>query len=554
MPNNQAPSFPLDDQHPSFTPNNQPPSFPPNGQPPSFPPNGQPPSFPPNGQSPSFPPNGQPPSFPPNGQPPSFLLNDQPPSFLLNDQPPSFQLNDQPPSFQLNDQPPSFPLNDQPPWFPLNDQPPWFPLNDQPPWFPLNDQPPSFQLNDQPPSFPLNDQPPSFPLNDQPPSFQLNDQPPSFLLNDQPPLFLLNDQPPMLQLNNQPPSFPLNDQPPSFPLNEHSPLFMLNEQSLLLPLQQMTETQRSLLLEDLLQLTSLARPRTATASEVRGSDLHAPPATIPIAPLNSSEASGPLLHPLPSCSHPVSELPSSASRHRRSRRQKSTPIHPPKVIDMSVIRLVNILALNFDDCCLKLSRTHTVSNDLRFTDIPGMLLFDRYTPWRKLRDILIPLGYKRSLNQRWGVLAYAGVRYAGGDCETLTDILTRLGWCQRTWDDKCDMFEWAEDVRNWAWDSNRFEETAIVTGKDYTKHGDLFNHWFRIKLLFDWPGYLTLGLSPSKESTNEVERLAAELTQNTIKTNRVAIKACLVRLHSPTDLLTPPIHTSYFSSQPIPST
>ncbi|KAJ3884270.1 hypothetical protein GG344DRAFT_84293, partial [Lentinula edodes] len=204
--------------------------------------------------------------------------------------------------------------------------PPLFPLNDQPPWFPLNDQPPSFQLNDQPPSFQLNGQPPSLPLND---------QPPLLLLNDQPLLFQLNDQPPSLPLNDQPPSLPQNDQPSSFPLNEHSPLFMLNEQSLLLPLQQMTETQRSLLLEDLLQLTSLARPRTATASEVRGSDLHAPPATIPIAPLNSSEASGPLLHPLPSCSHPVSELPSSASRHRRSRRQKSTPIRPPKVIDMS---------------------------------------------------------------------------------------------------------------------------------------------------------------------------------------------------------------------------
>ncbi|KAJ3964527.1 hypothetical protein EV361DRAFT_873936 [Lentinula raphanica] len=220
--------------------------------------------------------------------------------------------------------------------------------------------------------------------------------------------------------------------------------------------------------------------------------------------------------------------PVSSNRvHNRRQRIQSKPytVQPNLPAPRSIKRDNHAcVALSFDQFC------HNIGIDpeqLHFSDNHSMSLFQRYMSFAAMQNVLMNFGLTRG--STWKTLALITVTYCDDRQETLTDILQSYDWRARTWNDKVAYFEWAEDASKWTWNYDVYPASQIVHGKDYTRSGDLYNHWVRIKSAYDYPGFFILGVEPKSKPAggNELEAYTAELTQDTIKTKRLAISACL---------------------------
>ncbi|KAJ3726255.1 hypothetical protein C8R42DRAFT_639948 [Lentinula raphanica] len=168
------------------------------------------------------------------------------------------------------------------------------------------------------------------------------------------------------------------------------------------------------------------------------------------------------------------------------------------------------------------------TDKLYFGDHRSMSLFQRYEAFKLMRNVLMNLGLKRG--STWKSLSLITVTYCNDKQETLTDILQSFEWRERTWNDKVAYFEWAEDCPKWSWNYEKYPSSPMVHGADYGRASDLYNHWQRIKFAWDYPGYFTYGIDPRSKSAggSELEVYTAELIQDTLKTKRRAISACLI--------------------------
>ncbi|KAJ3930311.1 MAG: hypothetical protein NXY57DRAFT_962794 [Lentinula lateritia] len=207
--------------------------------------------------------------------------------------------------------------------------------------------------------------------------------------------------------------------------------------------------------------------------------------------------------------------------------------------------LVAVEVKDFKDLC----RVFGVSyKDLTFLAEHNRSCYDRYQNYRIMRDFLVCLGFTK--DKTWKSLTRMGVLYTRSETqhfESLTDILDRCKWHYRTWEDKRQYYNWAEDAPKYKW-NDLYPRSEILEGMftyfphffhaqvhdligiNYIQTLDPYNHFVRIKYAFDQPGFFILNHPPRRSGGDYYETRTAELVQESIKKYRKAIDKYIIKV------------------------